>query len=71
MRLTLPYTYPKFVMHRDGDNFVPINPVGSAAEVDGASHMTYFYDAEHQLLHVKLMAKTGHPAGAVWLETRD
>jgi hypothetical protein len=71
VRLTLPYTYPKFVMHRDGDNFVPINPVGSVAEVDGASRVTYFYDAEHQLLHVKLMAKPGHPAGAVWLETRD
>ena len=71
VRLTLPYTYPKFVMHREGDNFVPIPPVGSAAEVDGATRMTYFYDAEKQLLHVKLMAKPGHPAGAVWLETRD
>ena len=29
------------------------------------------YDAEKQLLHVKLMAKTGRPTGAVWLETRD
>ena len=71
VRLTLPYTYPKFVMHREGDNYVPINPVGSVAEVDGATRMTYFYDAEKQLLHVKLMAKPGQPIGAVWLETRD
>ena len=71
VRLTLPYTYPKFVMHREGDNYVPINPVGSVAEVDGATRMTYFYDAEKQLLHVKLMAKPGHASGAVWLETRD
>jgi hypothetical protein len=71
VRLTLPYTYPKFVMHREGDNFVPINPVGSVAEVDSATRMTYFYDAERQLLHVRLMAKPGHPTGAVWMETRD
>src|SRR5687767_13218924 len=32
VNLTLPYTYPKFVMHREGDNYVPINPVGSVAE---------------------------------------
>jgi YD repeat-containing protein len=71
VRLTLPYTYPKFVMHREGDNFVPINPAGSVAEVDGANRTTYYYDAASQLVHVKLIAKPGQPLGAVWLETRD
>jgi YD repeat-containing protein len=71
VRLTLPYTYPKFVMHREGDNFVPINPAGSVAEVDGATRTTYYYDAASQLVHVKLIAKPGQPLGAVWLETRD
>jgi hypothetical protein len=69
--LTLPYTYPKFVMHREGDNYVPINPVGSVAEVGAATRTTYYYDAERQLLHVKLVAKPGQPIGAVWLEPRD
>jgi cell surface hyaluronidase len=71
VRLTLPYTYPKFVMHREGDNFVPINPAGSAAEVDAAMRTTYYFDAQSQLVHVKLVAKPGQPIGAVWLEPRD
>jgi cell migration-inducing and hyaluronan-binding protein len=71
VRLTLPYTYPKFVMHREGDNFVQINPVGSVAELDGVSRTTYYYDATRQLVYVKLVAKPGQPVGAVWLETRD
>ena len=71
VRLTLPYTYAKFVMHREGDNFVPINPVGSAAEVDAVQRTTYYYDAERQVVYVKLVAKPGLPTGAVWLETRD
>jgi cell migration-inducing and hyaluronan-binding protein len=71
VRLTLPYTYGKFVMHREGDNFVPINPVGSVAEMDAAPRTTYYYDAEHQVVQVKLVAKAGQPVGAIWLETRD
>ena len=71
VRLTLPYTYAKFVMHREGDNFVQINPVGSVAELDGVSRTTYYYDATRQLVYVKLVAKPGQPTGAVWLETRD
>jgi cell migration-inducing and hyaluronan-binding protein len=71
VRLTLPYTYGKFVMHREGDNFVPINPVGSVAEVDAVQRTTYYYDAARQVVHVKLVAKAGQPAGAIWLETRD
>ena len=71
VRLTLPYTYGKFVMHREGDNFVPINPVGSVAEVDAVQRTTFFYDAERQVVYVKLVAKPGQPSGAVWLETRD
>jgi hypothetical protein len=70
VRVTLPYTYPKFVMHREGDNFVAINPVGSLAELDGVARTTFYYDAEKQLVHVKLVAKPGLPTGAVWLETR-
>jgi len=58
-------------MHREGDNFVPINPVGSIAEVDAVSRTTYYYDADRQILYVKLVAKPGQPNGAVWLETRD
>jgi cell migration-inducing and hyaluronan-binding protein len=71
VRVTLPYTYAKFVMHREGDNFVPINPVGSEAEVDGATRTTFYYDAALQLVYVKLIAKPGQATGAVWLETRD
>jgi cell surface hyaluronidase len=71
VRLTLPYTYPRFVMHREGDNFVAINPAGSVAEVDGANRTTYYYDAANQLVHVKLLAKPGQALGAVWLEPRD
>lgn len=71
VRVTLPYTYPKFVMHREGDNFIPIDPVGSIAELDAVSRTTYYFDAAHGLLHVKLVAKPGQPLGAVWLETRD
>jgi hypothetical protein len=71
VRLTLPYTYAKFVMHREGDNFVPINPVGSVAELDGVQRTSYYYDAAAQIIYVKLVAKPGQPAGAVWLETRD
>jgi len=29
------------------------------------------YDAAQQLVHIKLVAKPGQPAGAIWLETRD
>ena len=71
VRLTLPYTYGKFVMHREGDNFVAINPVGSVAEMDAVSRTTYYYDAERQVVHIKLVAKPGQPIGAIWLETRD
>jgi cell migration-inducing and hyaluronan-binding protein len=71
VRLTLPYTYPKFVMHREGDNFVAINPVGTIAELDAVTRTTYVYDAAQQLIHIKLVAKPGQPIGAVWLETRD
>ncbi|HUQ82641.1 MAG TPA: G8 domain-containing protein [Gemmatimonadaceae bacterium] len=71
VRVTLPYTYGKFVMHREGDNFVAINPVGTLAELDGVSRTTYVYDAVQQLVHIKLVAKPGQPIGAVWLETRD
>ena len=71
VRLTLPYTQAKLVMHREGDNYVPIAPAGSVAEVDGAARTTYYYDAERQLIQVKLVAKPGQPIGAVWLETRD
>jgi hypothetical protein len=71
VRLTLPYTYPKFVMHREGDNFVAINPVGTLAELDGLNRTSYVYDAVQQLVHIKLVAKPGQPVGAVWLETRD
>jgi cell migration-inducing and hyaluronan-binding protein len=71
VRLTLPYTYPKFVMHREGDNFVTINPVGTVAELDGVTRTSYVYDAAQQLVHIKLVAKPGQPVGAVWLETRD
>jgi hypothetical protein len=58
-------------MHREGDNFVPINPVGSEAEVDAATRTTFYYDAARQLVYVKLIAKPGQATGAVWLETRD
>ena len=71
VRVTLPYTYAKFVMHREGDNFVAINPVGTLAELDGVSRTTYVYDAAQQLVHIKLVAKPGQPVGAIWLETRD
>jgi cell migration-inducing and hyaluronan-binding protein len=71
VRLTLPYTYGKFVMHREGDNFVAINPVGTLAELDAVQRTTYVYDAAQQLVFIKLVAKPGQPAGAVWLETRD
>jgi cell migration-inducing and hyaluronan-binding protein len=71
VRVTLPYTYGKFVMHREGDRFVPINPVGSLVELESAGRATFYYDAVKQLLHVKLVAKPGQPMGAVWLETRD
>jgi len=70
VRVTLPYTYAKFVMHREGDNFVPIGPVGSLAELESAERTTFYYDAARQLVHVKLMAKPGLQTGAVWLETR-
>jgi hypothetical protein len=71
VRVTLPYTYGKFVIHREGDNFVPLNPVGSFADLESAARATYYFEAEKQLLHVKLVAKPGQPIGAVWLETRD
>ena len=71
VRLTLPYTYSKFVMHREGDNFVAINPVGSVAELDGVNRTSFYYDAVQQLVYIKLVAKPGQPVGAVWLETRD
>jgi hypothetical protein len=71
VRVTLPYTYGKFVMHREGDNFVPINPVSTLAELEAATRATFYYDAGRQLLHVKLVAKPGQPMGAVWMETRD
>ena len=71
VRVTLPYTYAKFVMHRDGDNFVPINPVGSVAEVDAVQRTTYYYDADRQTIYIKLVAKPGQASGAIWLETRD
>jgi hypothetical protein len=71
VRLTLPYTYGKFVMHREGDNFVPITPVGSVAELDGVDRTSFYYDAVQQLVYIKLVAKPGQPVGAVWLETRD
>ena len=71
VRLTLPYTYGKFVMHREGDNFVAINPVGSVAEMDAVSRTTYYYDPDRQVVHIKLVAKPGQPIGAIWLETRD
>jgi hypothetical protein len=71
VRVTLPYTNGRFVMHREGDNFIPINPVGSVAELDAVSRTSYYYDAAQQLLYVKLVAKPGLPAGAVWLEGRD
>jgi hypothetical protein len=71
VHLMLPYTYGKFVMHRDGDNFVAINPVGSMSDLGSSARATYFYDAQAQVLHVKLIAKPGQPVGAIWLETRD
>ena len=71
VRVTLPYTYAKFVMHREGDNFVPINPVGSVAEVDAVQRTTYYYDADRQTIYIKLVAKPGQASGAIWLETRD
>ena len=71
VRVTLPYTYGKFVIHREGDNFVPLNPVGSFADLESAARATYYYEADKQLLHVKLVAKPGQPIGAIWLETRD
>lgn len=71
VRLTLPYSFGKFVMHREGDNYVPIVPVGSAAEVDAAPRTTFYFDVERQLIHIKLVAKPGQPVGAVWLEPRD
>ena len=71
VRVTLPYTYGKFVIHREGDNFVPLNPVGSFADLEAAARATFYYEADKQLLHVKLVAKTGLPAGALWVETRD
>ena len=71
VRLTLPYTYGKFVMHREGDNWIPIAPVESLAELGAAPRATFYYDAAANLLHVKLVAKAGQPAGAVWMETRD
>jgi hypothetical protein len=58
-------------MHREGDNFVAINPVGTLAELDAVQRTTYVYDAAQQLVFIKLVAKPGQPAGAVWLETRD
>ena len=58
-------------MHREGDNFVPINPVGSVAEVDAVQRTTYYYDAASQVVHVKLDREAGATVGAVWLETRD
>jgi cell migration-inducing and hyaluronan-binding protein len=70
VRVTLPYTYPKFVMHREGDNFIPINPVGTIAELDGVQRTTYVYDADKQIIYIKLVAKAGQPSGAIWLETR-
>ena len=71
VRVTLPYTYGKFVMHREGDNFVTLNPVGTLAELDAVMRTTYVYDAAQQLVHIKLVAKPGQPNGAIWLETRD
>ena len=71
VRVTVPYTYPKFVIHREGDSFIPLDPVGSFADMEVAPRATYLYDAERQLLHVKLVAKPGQPTGAVWLETRE
>lgn len=71
VRVTLPYTWAWFVMHREGDNYVAIGGVGSLAELDAAERTAYYYDAAAQLLHVKLVAKPGQPRGAVWLETRD
>ena len=71
VRVTMPYTYGKFVIHREGDNFVPLNPVGSFADLESAARATYYYEADKQLLHVKLAAKPGQPIGAIWVETRD
>ena len=72
VRLTLPYTYPKFVMHREGDNFVPINPVGSVGRAGWRARARRTTSTrQRQLVHVKLVAKPGQPVGAVWLETRD
>jgi hypothetical protein len=71
VRVTLPYTYGKFVMHREGDNFVTLNPVGTLAELDAVMRTTYVYDVAQQLVHIKLVAKPGQPVGAIWLETRD
>jgi hypothetical protein len=41
------------------------------AELDGVQRTSYYYDAAAQIIYVKLVAKPGQPAGAVWLETRD
>ena len=50
----------------------PEKLIGLLAQMsDDAARRKALYDAERQQLHVKLMAKPGHPAGAVWLETRD
>ena len=71
VRLTLPYTYGKFVMHREGDNFVAINPVGSVAEVDAVQRTTYYYDRHESARLHEAELRSGAAAGAIWLETRD
>ena len=71
VHLVLPYPYGKFVMHRDGDNFIPVAPVSSLAELDVVPRATFYYAAAAQVVHVKLVAKAGEARGAVWMETRD
>jgi cell migration-inducing and hyaluronan-binding protein len=69
VRLTLPYTYGRTKMLREGDNFVALGGVGSVAEVDAANRSTYYWDEAKLQLHVKIVPKAGQPIGAVWFET--
>ena len=68
IRLTLPYPLRKLLMHRKGDNYIPIAPVGSIQDVDAATRTTFFLDIESQLLHIKVVAKPGQPNGELWIQ---
>ena len=67
VRLTPPYPLQWLLMHRKGDNYVPIVPVGSIQDVDAATRTTFFLDIESQLLHIKVVAKPGQPKGELWI----